>query len=211
VTIALLRARSGRSGGNPRGVALVVALIVLAAMTLAAASLMRAVDTTLAITGNLAFREASIPPANAAIEEAFAALFEKHLIADREQDLPAQAYYASRQSGEDVRGVPRVLQAPADAGGPVRIVDAGNGNTLRYVIERMCLGPGPAVPANCALLRPRATAAVSSTEPDTTAPTDPIFRVTVRVDGPQNTLSLVQATLRDASPPQRMSWRILTE
>src|SRR3989442_14789759 len=76
---------------SERGIALVTALIVLAAMGLAAAALLRAVDTTTAVAGNLAFREASIAPANAAIEEALAALFERNLIADRERDLSAQS------------------------------------------------------------------------------------------------------------------------
>ncbi len=194
-----------------RGMALVVALIVLAAMSLAAAALVRAVDTTLAIAGNLGLRDAAIPAVDAAIETAWAALYERNLIADRDRDLPAEGYYASRQPGEDVRGVPRLLQRE-DAyprGAPVR--DAGNGNTVRYVIERVCLGAGPPTPANCALVRPWGTAASVTTDPGTAPPMVAVFRVTARVDGPRNTVTHAQAMFRDGTPPQRMSWRLLVD
>lgn len=193
------------------GIALVVALIVLAAMSLAAAALMRAVDTTVAVSGNLGFREASIPPVNMAVEEAFAALFENDLLADRDRDLPAQNYYGSLQPGEDVRGVPFVLQEPRNYPVAARVLDAGDGNTLRYIIERMCLRPGPTTPAHCALAKPHAPSAPATPASDTVAPTISFFRVTVRVDGPRNTVSHVQAMLRDSTPPQRTAWRILTE
>ena len=70
------RARQPHYAGTPMrrgcarrqacGMVLVITLVVLAMMSLAAAALMRAVDTATAVAGNLAFREASIPPANAA-------------------------------------------------------------------------------------------------------------------------------------------------
>ena len=58
-----------------RGVVLFIALIVMVAMSLAAIALMRSVDTTSAVIGNLAFRQASILPANYGIEDAAAGLF----------------------------------------------------------------------------------------------------------------------------------------
>ena len=205
------RRRSQRDGGRPRGIALVVALIVLAAMSLAATALIRAVDTTVAIAGNLGLRDAAIPAIDVAIEAAWAALYERNLIADRDRDLPAQGYYASRQAGEDVRGVPRLLQRTEGypEGAPVQ--DAGNGNTARYVIERICLVPGPPTPANCALVRPYGVAATAIVEPDTAPPMVPVFRLTARVDGPRHTVTHAQAMIRNGTPPQRMSWRLLVE
>ena len=191
--------------------ALIVALIVLAAMSLAATALIRAVDTTIAIAGNLGFRDAAIPAVDAAIETAWAALYERNLIADRDHDLPAQGYYASRQPGADVRGVPSALQQIDGSAEAAGVLDAGNGNTVRYMIERICLGPGPPAPARCALVRPYGAAAIVIAEPDQAPPMVPVFRVTVRVDGPRNTVTHVQAMIRDGTPPQRMSWRILVE
>jgi hypothetical protein len=184
-------------------------LVVLAMMSLAATALMRAVDTATAVSGNLAFRTASIPPANTAIEEAIAALSDA--IADRERDLPAQNYYASRQPGEDARGVPWMLQQPDRYPAAARAPDAGNGNTLRYVIERICLRPGSATAANCALVPPPPSADTVSPGPAVVSPATPLFRITVRVDGPQNTTSLVHAMVRDSLPPRRLSWRLIAE
>ena len=202
-------AGNARRATQEQGIALVVALIVLAAMSLASAALMRAVDTTTALTGNLALREASIPPADAAIEEAVAALFERNLVADRERDLSAQSYFASRQPGEDVRGVPWILQQAGNYPADARVLDAGDGHTLRYAIERSCLCPGPATAATCALARPVAVTVNGGSAPE--PPPAPVFRVTVRVDGAQNTVSYVQAMLRDTPPRYRMSWRMLSE
>ena len=189
--------------------ALVVALIVLAALALAGAALIRAVDTTAAIAGNLSFREASIPPVNAAVEEAFAVLYESGLVADRGQSSAGSGYYAMRQPGEDARGVPRALQK-LDAQFPVRTIDAGNGFTVRYVIERMCAQPGPATAVHCALVPPLSSA-VPAADPETAPPMVPVFRVSVRVDGPRGALTYAQAAIRDSAPPHRMAWRILGE
>ena len=85
----------------------------MVAMALAALALIRSVDTTTAVVGNLGFRQASVLPSNAAVEEAVAALFEKKTIADKTQNLAAQNYYATKQAGEDSRGIPAQLQKKA--------------------------------------------------------------------------------------------------
>jgi type IV pilus assembly protein PilX len=196
----------------PRGTALIVALIVLAAMSFAATALVRVVDTTVAIAGNLTLRDVAIPALDAAIESAWAALYERNLIADRDRDLPAEGYYASRRPGEDARGIPQLLLRVDGypEGAPVR--DAGNGNRVRYVIERICLGPGPPAGANCALVRPDgAAAAAANGEPGEVPPMVPLYRVTARVDGPRNTVTHAQATFRDGTPPRRIAWRLLAE
>jgi len=205
------RWRTGWAGAaaHQPGIALIMALIVLALMSLAAAALMRAVDTATTVGGNLAFRAASIPAADAAIEDAVAALSDAGVIPDRERDLPARSYHAWRQPGEDARGVPWLLQQADRYPGEARRLDAGNGNALRYVIERMCRDPGPATAANCALLHPGPPANPGAAGPGAALPPVPFYRITVRVDGPQNTLTHVQAMVRDSQPPYRMSWRIL--
>ncbi len=193
------------------GIVLLIALAAMAAMSLASVALVRAVDTTTAVVGNLAFREAAIAPANAAIEDAVAALFENTAIADREHDLPARGYYASRRAGEDARGVPLVLQDASTSARQTTSLDTGMGNTVSYVIERLCLASGAATPATCNLAVPYVPGAVPVEGATGPAPAFPVFRITARVDGPQNTLVLVQMMLRDSVPPQRMSWRTYAE
>jgi type IV pilus assembly protein PilX len=200
-----MRAQRGFPGPRRQaGVVLFVALIIMVAMSLAAVALIRSVDTTSAVIGNLAFRQASVLPANLAVEQAAAALFVDadpagtgH-IADKTADLAAQNYFAKLQPGEDVRGVPAALKTKPLAQaltGPALSDNAGN--DIFYVIERMCVDIGPATKQNCELRAPKL--ASGGTVNEVTLPTPaplPYYRVTVRVDGPQNTTSFVQAMLR---------------
>jgi len=191
-----------------RGVVLFIALIVMVALSLAAVALVRSIDTTNAVIGNLGFRMSSILPANLAVESATAALFPDadpggvvH-IPDPTVDVPAENYFASRQPGEDPRtGVPSVLKKASTAASLAKTlppVDAGPGGqatTVRYVIERMCVNPGPVTNANCNRL-PQKVTGDTANDPSLIPPPAPYYRVTVRVDGPQNTASFLQAMLR---------------
>ena len=107
--------------------------------------------------------------------------------------------------------MPRLLQRTESypEGAPVR--DAGHGNSVRHVIERLCVSPGPPTAANCALVRPHGAGAVPIADPDAAPAMVAVFRVSARVDGPRNTVTHAQATFRDGTPPQRMSWRLLVD
>lgn len=183
-----------------RGVVMFVALIVLVAMALAAVALIRSVDTTTSVVGNLGFRQASILPANAAVEEVVAAMFEKKLI-DLTRHDPSQNYFAAKQADEDARGIPKQLQKKSNFS-LTRILNSGGENQIRYVIERMCQGEGPLPPAglewyplNCDMLKPKFGGTTTSEEAITANPY-PFYRLTIRVDGPRNTASFLQVMLR---------------
>jgi hypothetical protein len=193
------------------GVVLFVALIVMVAMSLAAIALIRSVDTTNAVVGNLAFRLASILPANASIEQAAAALFYDQDILGvgsiplKNNNLPAENYLACRQGlplcpgpPEDARGVPAVLQKKSTALTLAKKFDAPDSDThVTYLIERMCLEAGKdATPGNCDLVPPKGSPGDTIGDPGAAGVNIPFYRVTVRVDGPKNTASFVQAMLR---------------
>lgn len=198
---------------HQRGVVLFIALIVMVAMSLAAIALIRSVDTTNILIGNLAFRQSSILPANMAVEQAAAALFPEAAptgvpaIADPTADLPAENYFASWQNSDDARGVPTLLQTRTNAAALAKTLDAldnnnanvavANRTVVRYVIERMCLAPGPAKASNCDMMPPKQNPG-TTVHDESTATLNPIpfYRVTIRVDGPQNTSSFLQAMLR---------------
>lgn len=196
-----------------RGIVLFVSLIVMVLMSLAAIALIRAVDTTNLAIGNLAFRQASILPANYAVEAAAAALFSDankggaKTIADLTQDDPNQNYYATHDpvvNGDNKYGIPLTLQKKSTAAAlKVRFKD-GADNTITYVIERMCNPNAPTIPADksakgtwCDMMSPKQSAGTTVNDPPLFPfPSIPYYRVTVRVDGPQNTASFVQAMLR---------------
>jgi type IV pilus assembly protein PilX len=210
-----VRARDVGSGVATRmreaGVVLVVALIAMVAMAFSGLALVRVVDTTAAIAGNMAFRHSAAEAPDAAIEEAVAALFEQRLIATTDADDRGHSYFASRGVGEDARGVPAALAQIANYPGEARILDAGGGNTVRYVIERMCVAPGPATRDNCTLIpstdAPLTVGGGNVVEP----PRVPLFRQTVRVDGPAGTTLFVQAWLADVAGRRRLSWRAIAD
>jgi Tfp pilus assembly protein PilX len=198
-----------------RGVVLFIALIVMVAMSLAAIALMRSVDTTSAVIGNLAFRQASILPANYGIEDAAAGLFNDAnpaniaRIPDVRVDTPAQNYYATHSQAagwDDQYGVPQPLQTKAAAAALVRSQADGAQNTITYVIERMCNPNAPVIPADnsasgtwCDMMPPKQSPGTTINDPMAAIlSAQPFYRVTVRVDGPPgtNTVSFAQAMLR---------------
>ena len=196
-----------------RGVVLFIALIVMVVMSLAAIALMRSVDTTTAVIGNLAFRQASILPANYGIEDAAASLFADAntaniaRITDVRVNDATQNYYSTHNQGwDDQYGVPTPLQANPGSAWPRAKLD-GAGNTITYVIERMCnaAAPHPDAADNksarswCDMAPPKQPPGATINDPSAGIDFRQVFyRVTVRVDGPQgtNTVSFAQAMLR---------------
>ena len=195
------------------GVVLFIALIVMVAMSLAAIALIRSVDTTNLLVGNLAFRQSSILPANLAVEQAAAALFADAAptgvpTIDPTTDLPAENYYSTWQANDDARGIPKPLQTKGDWGSfglAKQLVDTGTGLNIRYVIERMCLAGASGIqpsPQFCDMLPPKQNPGTTvhdcSVDPGGCPKLNPIpfYRVTIRVDGPQNSTSFLQAMLR---------------
>lgn len=191
-------------GRRQRGIVLIVALIVMVALSLAGVALVRSVETTTAVVGNLAFRQAALLPANLAVEEASAALFKDvanngiALIADPNNDMTAQNYFATRQAGEDARGVPLQLQKKQNFALPrILYADPDQYFEVRYIIERTCIAAGPATVDTCDMLPPKQSPAGTSNELEQAPlPQIPFYRLTVRVDGPKNTTAFLQTMLR---------------
>jgi type IV pilus assembly protein PilX len=193
-----------------RGVVLFIALIVMVVMSLAALGLIRSVDTTTAVLGNLAMRQSAILPAQYAVESAGVALFSDlggPLIPDINVDFPAQNYYAehSQAAGwDDQYGVPQPLQTKAAAQARALQLPVVANNTITYVIERMCNPTAPNIPPGngaagswCDMGQPKQSPGTTVNQGNPLIlPQQVFYRVTVRVDGPQNTVSFLQAMLR---------------
>jgi len=195
-----------------RGVALFVALISMVLLSIAGIALVRSVDTTSGVAGNIAFRMGSTGPVNQAVEDAIDKLFRSRTILQN-IDQAGLGYYATLQLGETNNGIPAVLTgdyntmsaAYSGAGLPAASVDAKTKMEVRAVIERMCSKPAtppPYIPtiANCDTLPPKVSPGGTDNKPldkRPTLPPIPNFRVTVRVDLPNSsTVSHAQAILR---------------
>jgi hypothetical protein len=192
-----------------RGVVLIIALVTSIALAGAALALVRASSAAATVGGNVHARRAAALAASAAVERAVVDLLRDHRIDPRADDLPHN-YFASRQSGENARGIPRVLQAIADYPAEAGVIDVDGGYRVRHVIERWCVLPGDATRDNCALSPPGIDAA-EGMRPPGKPPRAPSYRLSVRVDGASGGALHAQAILSASHANPRVSLRVLDE
>lgn len=189
-----------------RGVVLFVALIAMVILSLAGVALVRSVDTSTGVAGNIAYRQASIAAVNDAIEHSVNAVFKAKTIPSQTANHMPSHYYASIQPNEKANGVPDVLAGSystmtgkyTTAGLPAAAADPVSGVEVRWVIERVCNVDGGLTTATCDTLPPKVSPAGTDNKyKPIPLPPIPNFRVTVRVDQTAtNTLTYAQAFLQ---------------
>lgn len=200
-----LIAISNRRRHGQSGVVLIIMLIVLVAMTLAALSLVRSTDTTNVIAGNMSFQQAAVHSADTGIETAVAWLVSSASGTALNADDSTNGYVAGGlgvapnltanppQSWDDywVKTLSaRAVTAPQP--------DAA-ANVVSYVIDRLCANAGP-VTGGAACVSSPAVAVASGSEEEAgvkqlNSPSVVYYRITVRVDGPRNSVTYVQSTV----------------
>lgn len=191
------------------GIVLVITLIVLVAMTLAAISLIRSVDTTNVIAGNLAFHSSATDAADMGIAQAATLLTgvftAKGLYCDQTLPPPAgcMSGYRSRVEPHLEPPYPNTTWDSFWANVSVNAknaVNPPNGFTVGYVVERICDNTDPDATCSKAVPIPDVTCGSGGGSRDAPATIClPIsltyYRVTVRSAGPRNTVSYVQTIL----------------
>jgi len=185
-----------------RGVTLVIALIVLVAMTLAGVAMMRSVDTGSIVAGNIAFRQSSVNAADQGLQAGYAFILANAgstvLYNDNNDATTASVgYFSSSPDDEpDWMAAASWTNAGVLNGGAQ---DAG-GNVVYYKIQRMCKNPNVAPDNDCGSTPD--TTAISGEGVDQSAPNfftlPPAthYRVTARSVGPRSTITIVQTLLR---------------
>jgi len=198
--------RSSSTRARQRGVTLFIALIVLVAMTLAAIGMMRSVDTATVVAGNIGFRQSSVNAADQGLQSAFGWLGANIAGAAISNDNAAQGYFSSVPPGETpdwYLNSASWLNALAINGGTP---DAA-GNTVSYVIHRLCPVPNCAPNATCGGVTNVCGQTLSSTaisgegvdqsSPNFfTTPPQTHYRITVRSVGPRNSVAYIQTLMR---------------
>lgn len=183
------------------GVVLIIALIVLVAMTLAGIALMRSVDTSNLIAGNLAFQQAATRSGDAGVEAAIAFLSGASS-ATLEADSAGNGYTANGSIAGHNPATGQSWDAFWVATLAARKFDLNNGaaddagNKISYVIDRMCNNAGGKSSGAACTASPVVTAATGNNENQDiqlNAPSVVYYRITVRIAGPRNTVSYVQA------------------
>ena len=190
-----------RSFRRQRGIVLLIALTVLVAMSLAGVALMRSVDNTVVIAGNVSFKQASLQVADRGSNDAWSWLQSQNIaIPPTLQDDNANAgYFSARPPSEpDWFDDATWTDAVTTNGG---LPDA-TGNTVQYLIHRMCQQPGLQYGEgnqSCALYYPPSTALSSGSKavgtPVFNGTPQVYYRITTRVLGPRNNVTITQSSV----------------
>lgn len=184
------------------GVVLIVALIMLIAMTLAALALVRSVDTANIIAGNLSFQQAATHSGDRGVETAIAWIENNAGLLNA--NVPASGYAANgltaapgKPASESWNAYWTRVWTPRPA--VTLATDAVTGTTVAYVIDRLCTNVGAPTGGAVCSESPIVGIATGNSEEagekQVTATAQVYYRITARITGPRNTLSYVQAVI----------------
>ena len=188
------------------GAVLFISLIVLVAMSLAGLAMMRGVDTGAQIANNLAFKQGATMAGDAGVEAARTWLLNNPgatLYNDQPGVANGVGYFATWQQGLDFTNGDADTTNNFDwTTRAVALATDAAGNQASYVIHRMCDATGNPASINCIRVT-NASGSTSSSSKGAAAfgsyaissPSQAFFRITVRVIGPRNTVSYVQAVV----------------
>lgn len=181
----------GRAPSAQRGMVMIVALIVLAVMTLAGLLMFRSLGTGAEIAGNLGFKQNTTSLGDLGTEAGLAWVYaQRGTPGVLDADNPAQAYFASwNETFNPITfdwGTAKEVTA-----------DDGTGNRVRYVIHRLCAAAGASTAPGQRCSVPEAAAGQlgsgggvgGAAGPQVARP---YYRITARVDGPRGTVSYTQ-------------------
>lgn len=200
-----------------RGLVLVLALIVLAAMSVAAVGLMRGVFSSNRVAGNLAYQQAAVQAADVGMERAIAWLEQQ-----ARETIPAPGgasgaapvpsnrlynhvvasathyhYSATRAEPGDDQTWENFWQRLVEANLVNNLPADATGNSVSFAIHRLCSATGAPAGANCEA-SPEVRAGQGGSKGNgrqILAPSPVYYRVTVRVQGPRNATSFIQAVV----------------
>lgn len=194
-----------RSVRHEAGVVLIIMMIVLVAMTLAAVSLIRGTETTNIIAGNMNFQQAATHSGDTGVELAVAWLKTNAGTSVLDSDSSTNGYIAGGLSaGPNLSANPPQSwdaywnATLASLAKSATSADSA-GNVVSYVIHRLCANAGSPT-GGAACVNSPAIATVSgnaeeANEKQVNASVGVYYRITVRIDGPRNTVSYVQSVV----------------
>ena len=209
---ALARNPFPRRRTRERGAALLIALVVLVALTMAGIAMMRSVDTATLVAGNIGFRQSTINAADQGIQVAYGYIFPRMAtLATQSTDDAANGYTGITPLGEAPDwyltagnagwtnavscngGTPATACNTFGTGGTAADLA---GNRITYVIHRLCDNTGTVcgqTPGNPST----GGGGINMSDPNFfVPPPSQHFRVTVRVNGPRNSVAYVQTLVR---------------
>ncbi len=184
--------RLGRARSQ-RGIVLIVALVVLAVMTVAGLLIFRAGGTGVEIAGNVGFKQNATSLGDLGTEAGFAWVYAQRSAPNvLNADNAAAAYFATWDETFNPITFDWTKAKEAAA-------DDGTGNRVRYVIHRLCASAGPPTDPGQRCAIPQAAGASLGTGGGggggggfSSLVGQPYYRITARVDGVRGTVSYTQ-------------------
>ena len=197
---------------NQAGVVLILAIVVLVAMSLAAIALMRSTLTGNKVAGNLAFQQSATQSADVGVETAVSWLEQNRLGTTLQADLTrsgvgTKAYFSSRSDPTSTQSWSDWWDAQAaNVKNPAKEDSSGNpvadaaGNTVQYIIQRLCRQSGdPTGNIGCETAPTADPGKGGSKGAGGGGPSgiavQYYYRVTSRVTGARGTVSFVQVVV----------------
>ncbi len=188
-----MKIHSIRGSNAQRGYILLLVLVALVAMMLSGIALIRSMDTSQLIAGNLAARNATLHSADAGMQSAVAGLQAIGVAGTLNTDSPQSGYFA--EEGEPTWNASSFWSGLGC--GTCTIGPDAAGNTVWWVIHRMCtLAGNPNGGGNYCLTLNGSTATNNSKAQDAATFTGTAifyYRITVRVVDGRNNSTLSQA------------------
>ena len=178
-----------------QGVIMIVAMLVLVAMTIAAIALSRSVDTANLLAGNLAFKKAATRASDKGIEAAIGVIQGLKTAGTLDSDENTNGYYASLNATDTPTTSWPALWASKYKDVAVALPVDQFGNQISFVINRVCATAGSTAAGQCSASNStkKATGNAEESGPMLQSSSQIYYRITVRVSGPRNTESYVQS------------------
>lgn len=199
-----------------QGVVLLIALIVLVAMTLAGIALVRSVDTGNMVAGNMAFKQGATLAGDAGTESAIAWLTPLNGSTTLYVNNAAKGYYATSQATLDLTNRSSSATLPAvdwDDNGcsgmlfsvcikPAPAITVGD-NAVSYIIHRLCKMEADPNSIDNSCVTYQSSSSTSPKRGELKYGDDkrfeplpgPYYRIVSRVKGPRNTISFIEAMI----------------
>lgn len=185
------------------GIIVLFTLLAVVLLLIASVALVRSFDTSLTLAGNMAFKRDLVNQSERAVAKAIAAVSIGGALASdatRQANSLTNNYFATTLTSE-AHGIPTILvddSAWTTAGLTATgdITDVTSNVSIRYVIDRLCLtGTVASSTVSCAISALGADKGGTIWIKRAGGSSLPVYRVSVRVTGPRNTQTFVQATI----------------
>ena len=183
-----------------RGVVLLIALIVLVALTLAGVALIRSVDTANLIAGNMSYHQSATQSGERSTEQALNNWLQAHIaIGDTTLYNHGDTTNGYRAAREDpAAGVSwDAFWTATLAAQSTTVAQDAAGNTVSYVIHRLCDATGAPHLTNCSKPPAGANAGGSFSAGGASVITtnQVYYRITTRIVGPRRTVAYIQTII----------------